>query len=312
MTSALQHEVLSGFDSTHVGLSKGALSCMLTVTRILKIKSFPVLIDEFKTEQEGQVLGLGGGAIKSILRDHGITRVLSSEGGRTSRGNMGKTRLYLDVVNDLYNRGILDLEAAELFWIERVRNFFASEPFVFKLDPSKSLRFSIRQLLKQTFERQKKASGTMYAGIVMQHLVGAKFELILGEKSPKRHGASVADSPTDRSGDFLVGQASVHVTTAPSQALVVKIIGNLERGLKPIIITTDNGVGGAKALAEDNNIDDRVDVIEIEQFLAANVYEWSEFDSLTQPHTFKQLIDRYNSIVEECETDPSLRIDYEP
>ena len=58
-------------------------------------------------------------------------------------------------------------------------------------------------------------------------------------------------------------------------------------------------------------LEDRIDVIEIEQFLAANLYEWSGFERQARPTTVKDLIDRYNKIVTECETDPSLRIEFE-
>jgi Domain of unknown function (DUF4928) len=109
--------------------------------------------------------------------------------------------------------------------------------------------------------------------------------------------------------DFLVGDTAVHVTTAPTEALIRKCRGNLESGLRPIIVTTEDGTGGAKALARQADLGDRIDVIEIEQFIATNVYEWSKFVSEEQQISLQRLIERYNEIVAECESDPSLRIE---
>ncbi len=144
----------------------------------------------------------------------------------------------------------------------------------------------------------------------MQHLVGAKIDLIV-DCQLVHHGFSVADAPSNRAGDFVIGDVAVHVTTAPTDALLRKCKGNLESGLRPIIVTTEDGLGGAKALASQAALEDRIDVIEIEQFLAVNLYEHSSFDRDARPAAVHDLIDRYNKIVAECENDPSLRIEYE-
>ncbi len=93
----LQEQALQEFDATHIGLSKGSLSFVLIITRMLSKKKFPIDPDDFRTAKEGQVAGLGGSAIRKILKEYGIERTLSDEGGRTSRGNMGRLRAYVEV-----------------------------------------------------------------------------------------------------------------------------------------------------------------------------------------------------------------------
>lgn len=303
-------KALEAFDREHIGLSKGSLSFALIITRRLKDQAFPVDPDDFRTPREGQVAGLSGEAVRKILKDHGIERTLSEEGGRTSRGNMGRVRAYTGVLNALWQEGALSLDDVEGFWIERVLAYFASKPFVFKLDPSKSLRFCVRQLIDQSIARQREVSGTMYAGAMMQHLVGAKLDLVVEEKI-EHHGFSTADAPSNRSGDFSVGDVAIHVTTAPTEALIRKCQRNLESGLRPLIVTTEDGLGGAKAHAKQAAIEERIDVIEIEQFVAANLYERSGFDRSKRPTTVQELVSRYNEIVAACESDPSLKIVFE-
>jgi hypothetical protein len=310
MEDVLQRKLLEAFDAQHIGPSKGSLSLCLIVTRMAKTKKFPLQKDDFLTASGGQVAGLGGPAVKKILTDHHVDRILSTEGGRTSRGNIERMNAYLDVLNELSERGELDLDAAEAYWVERTLAYFDAQPFTFKLDPSRSLRACVRDLLGQAVERQREARGTMYAGAIMQHLVGAKLDHVT-KGAVKHHGFAVADAPSARSGDFLIGDVAIHVTTAPGEALIRKCQANLGAGLRPLIITTEDGTGGAQALAKQAGVDDRLDVIEIEQFITTNVYEWSAFEKNARPSAVRDIVERYNRIVSECETDPSLVIEFE-
>lgn len=303
-------QALERFDAEQVGRSKGALALVLVLTRSAKSKSFPLRREDFLTAKGGQVAKAGGGAAAKILREYGVERMLSEEGGRTSRGSINRMYAYLKVLNDLQSNGDLDLEWAEAWWVDRINDFFASSPFSFKFDPARSLTSCVRDLLDQATIRQKESKGTMYTGAVMQHLVGAKLDLV-ADGEVEHHGFSVADAPSNRGGDFVIGDVAIHVTTAPTESLIRKCDSNLKAGLRPLIVTSRDGVGGAMALAKTIEINERVDVIDIEQFLAANIYERSVFRAVDRPATIKDLIDRYNSIVSKVESDPSLRIEFE-
>jgi Domain of unknown function (DUF4928) len=203
-----------------------------------------------------------------------------------------------------------DLKAIENYWIGKVRSYFASTPFSLRIDPSRTLRNMIRDLLAQALARQKQSPGTMYVGAMMQHLVGAKLEL-LAPGAIVHHGFSVADAPSNRKGDFFHGDMAVHVTTAPSEALMAKCGTNLSVGVKPLVVTTVDGVGGARALAQNSGIEDRIELLDIEQFLIANIHERGGFSVAGRRQIILEIISLYNEIIEKEETDPSLRIAFE-
>lgn len=289
--------------------TKGPLCVVLVVTRSARTMEPPFADDDFLTPKGGQVKGLGRSAVQKILADHGISRTLAEEGGRTSRGSMGNMRAYLELLNSFAEKDQLDLEEIEKWWIGRVKNYFSSKPLRIKVDPSKSLRRIIADLLEATFIRQKECPGTMIAGAVMQHLVGAKLEIAAIPDATIEHmGFSVADAPKGRKGDFVIGDTAIHVTTAPTEALIRKCRTNLDENMRPLIITTQDGAAGASALAKEADIADRIDVLELEQFVATNLYEWSGFKHQKRPVSIKELVDTYNRIIDECETDPSLKI----
>jgi hypothetical protein len=144
---------------------------------------------------------------------------------------------------------------------------------------------------------------------LLQHLVGAKIDLILPEERRlAHHGANVADSPTARVGDFVLDDVAIHVTTAPSEALIRKCKANIEAGLRPIIVTVAESRAGVESIAKGFEIEGRIDVIEAEQFIATNILEWSQFIEKSQREEIVRLISKYNEIVESIETDPSLLI----
>jgi Domain of unknown function (DUF4928) len=281
----------------------------LVITQHARTMGLPLAPESLVTEGGGQVLGLGKGAVQAILRRHGIDRVLAAEGGRTSRGSLGNMREYVAFLNGLHESGSIDLDAVEAFWIERVQEFFAGKPFKIKLDASRSLRTVVRDVIEQAEERQKSMPGMYYAGAVLQHLVGAKLDCALGKGHLQHNSFSTADAPNERAGDFFLGDVAIHVTTSPGEAVIERCRENLNDGHRPILVTLQKGLTVAEGLASNVGLADRIDVFEIEQFVALNLYEIARFAAEGRRIAVTDLVERYNQIVDEFETDPSLKIE---
>lgn len=296
---------LAAFAAENKMTGKGALCVALVVTRHAKEMGLPLDPSRLLTDRGGQVLGLGKGAVQAILGEHGITRVLAEEGGRTSRGSIGNMQCYVGFLNEFVKRP-KDLDELELWWVDRVRKFFEAKPMVFRLDAKSSLRAAVRDLLKQAEQHQKEDVGAMFLGAVLQHLVGAKLELVL-EQEVECHGAFVADSVTDRPGDYLIEDIVIHVTTSPGEALLRKCAANLDHGLRPLIITTFRNVAVADTMAENAGISGRVEIFDVEQFVASNILELSKFKAADRRLTVNDLIAHYNRLAE-CENNPGLLI----
>lgn len=290
--------------------TKGPLCVALVVTQHAKEKGLPLAADSLLTDKGGQVLGLGVGAVQTILSRHGITRVLAKEGGRTSRGSISNMRAYVAFLNQLKIESLAHLEEIENFWVERVNDFFAGKPFKIRLDVSKSLRTLVRDVLSQAIERAKATPGTHYAGAVLQHLVGAKLDCALGAGRFTHNSFSTSDAQLGRAGDFFIGNVAVHITTAPGEALIQKCRDNIDAGIQPIIVTIGKGIAAAEFLAESVGLGERIDIFEAEQFIALNIYELGKFETEKKRIAVTEIVSRYNQIIEEFETDPSLKIDF--
>ena len=304
-------ERLRLFQAENNIVTKGPLSVVVQLTRIIREKEFPLDPNDFKTEGGGQVAGLGGGNLKRILKDYGITQQLSYEGGRTNRGSMGLMIKYVDFLNRWNVEETVNFDEIEAFWAEQVREYFRNQPFVLTADASKTIGANLDELFEQARKRQGQNPGIQYLGTVLQHLVAAKLCLILPEGSFEIHGASVADAPTARSGDFVINKTIIHCTTSVGDLLLNKCKINIKNGFRPVIITIYERVHTAMNQIEDAGLSGRIEVWDIQQFLSSNVHEHSLFDEGKQNATLGTIIENYNHIVSEKETDPSLRIEFE-
>lgn len=300
---------LAAFAKSHGFKGKGPLSVALVVTDHARSRGLPLDPSELVTAKNGQVQGLGKAAVQAILKRNRITKTLASEGGRTSRGSIDKMQVYVRFLNEVAATQAIDLAEFEAFWIDQVHLHFAAKPFILRMDPTLSMRATIRTLMEQVEIRQRESQGAMLVGTVMQHLVGAKLQKALGGKAVIEHNSANTNDIKARGGDFDIGDVSIHVTAAPSQAVIDKCRGNLDAGRKPIVVTIRQRTETAETLAEDSGLGLRLDVIEFEQFIATNVHELGVFEAHGRSDAIDDIISCYNEIVSVHETDPSLKIE---
>lgn len=213
--------------------------------------------------------------VNSILRKHGVQQTFFSEDE------------------------ILEIKKYES-WIKK--------GILFDWNPSISISSNIRSILKYA-SQYGELTKTPALNIVLQHLVGAKLDIVLGVGKVVHHSASEADQAEGRAGDFVIGDVAIHVTTHPGEALIAKCGHNIASGLRPLIVTTSRKVIVADTLAEQANIASRLDVLDIEQFLAANLYERALFSAKNHLPKTRELLARYNELIDAHKTDPSLKIE---
>lgn len=196
---------------------------------------------------------------------------------------------------------------AELEGIRETERLLTVGP-VFEYHAEKSICWHFVRLFSQAELLVQSFGGSWYLGAMLQHLVGAKLDIVLGEGLIVHHGHSSADGPTGRNADFEINGVAVHVSTHPTEGLIRKAAGNLQSGLKPIIVTLADGVEGALFLLKGTDWRDRIDIMDAAQFLTANIYEHCLFKVGECKSTILTILERYNQIIEECETDPVLKI----
>ena len=318
-TSAIDSALEAFSVSNSVNGNKGPIAALLVINRhaLEKQKAgtleWPLNSDDWKTGKQGQVKGLGGPATQKVLADHGIERILASEGGRTSRGSMQLMLGYIELLNNCHQiNGSIDLFRCECFWINKAKEYFERRPFVLSIDPQWGVRRAIRHLLTQAQNRQNEGAGTRFVGTLMQHMVGAKLDVLLGEGKVTHHHSNQNDSGSSRSGDFDYEDMVLHVTNLPTEALLSKCIANLEGGYKPLAITSSKGAFVLETLLENvsNGVyDGRVDILEFEQFIASNVIELGRFNAAGRKASLSKIIEAYNRIIETVEYDLSMKIE---
>ena len=272
-------------------------------------------LDESEWFTGSQVSLLGGSRIKNILARHGEDRPFASEGGRTSRGSQDLARSFQDVVNGSSAAGEFEeldevdkLSVINLLqgrMVGRIRaDFYDRQRLPLEIDFNKQTRHTVDGLLAAAREK-----GGNTVGAVAQHLVGATLEIRHTELEIENQSYTTADQQTGRAGDFMVNDTAIHVTVGPTEALVAKCQANIEQSFLPLIITLEEKMGAARALAENIGIRDRITVRGIEDFVAGNIVDLARYSESETRRVISQLFDAYNSRVAAVEPDPSLLVE---
>jgi len=76
-----------------------------------------------------------------------------------------------------------------------------------------------------------------------------------------------------------------------------------------MIITQADRTSAARVLAGNLNIEERVYVRSIEEFIAGNVEEMAVYSKTKKRSVLKRLLEAYNKRVGEVESDPSMQVE---
>ncbi len=309
------HQPLSVFEAWYKSLkivkanngpANGTIATTLVLLERLK-ERYDLNFDVHVASGGAQIKGAGGAGVALILSKFGEIRPFAKEGGRTNRGGQGDIRplfkslaslnlelLSLDQRNDI-------LTSFQEFLVERVRDFHNRQKLKLTFDPKLST-WQLVHILFTDAQREGKA------GYVAQHLVGAKLQLRFPDVVISNESASTADKPTNRSGDFAIGNTVFHVTISPMEGVYKKCQENLKEGLKVYLIVPDSKLAAARQLA-DEYCKNQMAVESLESFVSQNIEEMSGFAVNTLKNSILSLVNIYNARVNAAEIDKSLMID---
>ncbi len=288
------------------GPANGTIAATLVLLERLK-EDFNINFESHLAPGGAQIKGASGSAVAAILKKFDEYRPFAKEGGRTNRGGQGDIRPLFQVLSSLnlasLNKEYRDqiLTIFQQYLVDRVRDFHNRQKLKLVFNPSLSTWQTIHSIIDI-------ALGEGKAGYVAQHLIGAKLQLRFPNIKVSNESASTADRPTNRSGDFRIGDTVFHVTVSPMTAVFEKCNENLKEGLKVFLIVPDASLVGARQWAMQYG-NGQIAVESIESFVSQNIEEISLFESSLLKTNLTHLIRIYNERIDEAETDKSLMIE---
>ena len=297
---------------TDSGVNRNVMTVGLIMCEHM-MEHFP--LEESKWFTGTQVSLLGGSRINKILARHGESRALASEGGRTSRGSQELARSFHAAVNassvsdalaaasSQARTDVVNLLQAAM--VERIQtDFLDRQRLRIEYRSHEPTSAVIGQLLDVASRRGGNATGA-----VAQHIVGAALRLRHPDMQVENHSYTTADEQTGRLGDFVVNDAVLHVTTAPSESLMHKCGRNLALDRLPIVLTLPERVAAAAGLAANFDIADLLLVRDLVAFVADSVDASAHYRRTEMSQDLRDLLDTYNSRVSAAEPDPSLQVE---
>lgn len=287
--------------------AKGIIAAALIVLERLR-DDCKLEIGDHLAKGGAQIAGMGARSLQTILSRYGEARTLTSEGGRTNRGNNKPVRELLEMLKkagiDKLSDERRDVKICEMqkWLVSQIDAYFQLKPIRLTFDKRRPARLIINDIIVAALERQQ-------AGEVAQHLVGAKLALRFPDIKIDNFRVSAPDQQRGRTGDFQVGQTVFHVTVAPNLGHAQKCSHNLEEGLLVYLIVDQKNLKKALVYLEEAQIREKVAVESIESFVGQNLSEIAEFSETRCAATWMSLLEKYNTRVSEVETDASLQIE---
>lgn len=288
------------------GPANGTIAATLVILESLK-ENYDLQFENHIASGGAQIKGASGAAVAAILRQFGETRPFAREGGRTNRGGQGDIKPLFQKLAGMHLENLPEAErntilaSFQSFLVERVRDFHNRQKVKLVFDPNLSTWHLIQTLMQEVAKEGK-------AGSVSQHLVGAKLQLRFPDIEIANESVSTADQPTDRRGDFFVGDTVFHVTVAPMTPVFEKCRQNLREGFKAYLIVPAAKLAAAREMAE-QFCNGHIAVESLESFISQNIEELSIFESSRLRHSLISLIELYNQRVDAVEVDKSLMIE---
>lgn len=276
----------------------GFYAVMLNATQLASRMEYPLQDIAFKTRNKGQVVGQRGKGPNDILASWRLPYRFGTESGGTNRASIGHVERYVTFLNEVESStaGVHHL-AAIVFWLRRAREFFKTSPIEISFNPNLTLRLFIKRTLEEVRKRERNVAGTKLTGLFMQHMVGAKLEILLGAGKVTHHPATQADQQYQRHGDFEIDDIILHVTSAPTERLIEKCCENIDSFRRPVIVTLSSKTSTAEGLAENAGRAHQIEIVEFESLMVNNLIERSLLNKKERRITVEELVDTYGRIV---------------
>ena len=106
----------------------------------------------------------------------------------------------------------------------------------------------------------------------MQHMVGAKLDCALGPGKFQHNSFTTSDEQSGRKGDFFVGDVAISYDMAWGCGAPT-CSDNLNDGHRAVLVSGSE-VSRSRKLGK-SGLGDRIDIFEIEQFIALNLNRWA-------------------------------------
>ncbi|MEV1067323.1 DUF4928 family protein [Streptomyces sp. NPDC050263] len=274
---------------------------------------FPLKSEHYTTRS--QVKTASGKQAQKLLAQHGEERKFTSEGGRTSRATLDHANALARLLNAEGDKAALsDFTASEraalatllqAWFVERVQeDFFGRKRIEAEINPDNPVRTTVAALIEAGRLR-----GGNTAGAIAQHLVGAKLKIRFPEEDVNVESYTTADVQTGRAGDYQIGDTAIHVTMSPGEKVFLdRCVDNLNHGYRPRVLVPEGRVAAAVQLAENYGLAERVAIQSIEDFVGTNIEEVAGFSKSGVRERLRELLNEYNSRIEQAEADRSLMI----
>jgi hypothetical protein len=284
--------------------SYSAVCALLFVTRKARRLGLPLLPQQLIARSGAQVAGLHAGAVRTILREHGVQYQHLGEAGRTTTSNAAYATAYASMLNEWVGLDDSTLQSIEAWWIDHLPARALVPSVKLRWRTRKSSSWLAHDLLAQVSRKVRPESCRSTSRLLVAGLAAALLTY--------RHKLNTG---TDELADILVAadsrqeiQVSLAGTTAivsdfPSQSTFGSIREIHRQRRCPLLIVPQDAVDGSLHAITSAGLSETVDVLSIEQWLAIATCDFGTGRQTRRGQVIEEIVHFYTQCIESSRLD---------
>lgn len=257
-----------------------------------------------------QVRGASRAAVARILGALGLAAVPRTEGGRTAPGAVPAALALAGRLDDL----VVEHGPPACHLVSELQRHLVSCDPLYLQAPQLQIMandsatfFHVIHALVEAGFRDGRETGRRVA----YYLVGSKLELRFAAQAGAT--ACVRETRTrwdaDAHPDYEVGDTRIFVTDFPGEDMLRRIAASLRSGWQTLVIVPESTTIATRQYLAGTDMDNRVAVCSLEQFLGQNLSELGGFDRGEMNARLRELLTTYNRRISASE--PSAGLEFQ-
>ena len=297
-TAEIYREWYGGIDINDEREGWGALCGGVTILENL-MDNYTLNLRQHQTRSGTQLRKAGATLGNRVLQRFGIIiDARLGEFGRTSRGAPPAAEKLMELLGPLQLDELSPNERNEI--LLALQRLIVNDLLKRLVRRTQLIRTNSTDTFEKTLSDLFAAVPSISSDAVAQHLVGAKLQLRYPDREISNDVTAAADAPTNRPGDFIIKDTSIHITLAPQDAVFQKCIENLNEGLNVYLLVTENKINLARRKAVQFSIAHQITIKSIESFIAQNIDEMAGFSKENHFIQKDKLIQIYNQRIQKA------------
>ena len=286
----------------------GTTLAMLYVTRLARYSPTPLSTQRLICRSGGQIAGLSARRVHIILDEYGREDEWLGEAGRTNVSNCRRAIAYASILNQWQGNPTVDYAEIEQWWLARLPARLIKPPYRLHVRPSRTVDALMQAWMQSIAKLERDHPNHELLKTVFASLFAATF--FSEPENDAARNLTVTLGHGERR-DILIAGAEmfVLVTNFPLESCLTACRSALEHRKAVYIVVSEQVLLGARYGVSISELHNRVEVLSVEQVLAARLVQLRLNDGYTHKSAWAKVVNDANAWLRKLDDREMVRFD---